>query len=147
MFKSWESFLLLHLTILLMCNFCLYTIWECEIVFLHPCWWWSKSPCFFFNLLWKMSWFGENGLFFTFSVSSSRALTSWIILCISCDGMAEMTEWAQAEVTAASSWAPPSPRSMVHSLSVAKLCLKRGKMRMWRHHTRTRLSISVSHTN
>lgn len=69
-----------------------------------------------------------SGRLFTFSVSSSSALTSWIILCISCEGMAEMTEWAQVEVTAVSSWDPPSPRSIVHSLSVAKLCLKR-----WKH--------------
>ncbi|KAG7220824.1 hypothetical protein INR49_031563 [Caranx melampygus] len=44
---------------------------------------------------------GEH-FFSTFSVSSSRFETSWIILCISCEGMAEMTDWAEEEVTGAS---------------------------------------------
>lgn len=78
-----------------------------------------------FQLLIIEKWFP---FFFTFSVSSSRALTSWIILCISCEGMAEMTDWTQAEVTTASSSDPPFSRWMVHSLSVAKLCLER-----WKH--------------
>lgn len=59
---------------------------------------------------------------FTFSVSSSRAFTSWIMVCISCGGMAEITEWAHADGDGRETRSPPSsPRSMVHCLRSDRL--------------------------